>query len=229
MDSPNPPSSPSSSPSPSPAPAKTKIVLLTGPSGCGKTALTRRLGLPVVRLDDFYLDGDHPGLPRAFGIVDWDDPASWDGPGALEALTSLARQGRVEVPVYDIPSNARTGTGLVDCVGSAIVIAEGIFAAQLVEGCRAAGILADAIYLDRPALVTFWFRLLRDIAESRKPLLTLIRRGFALMRAEPRLHQQWTSLGCRAVSVSDAEACIRTLAGDHATAKLECLEQPNST
>ena len=217
MDLPNPPPSPSSSPSPGPVPAKTRIILLTGPSGCGKTALTRRLGLPVMRLDDFYFDGDRPGLPQAFGIVDWDDPASWDGPGALEALTTLARHGRVEVPVYDIPSNARTGTRLVDCTGSAVVIAEGIFAAQLVAGCQANDILADAIYLARPALVTFWFRLLRDIAESRKPLPTLIRRGFALMRAEPRLRQQWASLGCRAVSVPDAEACIRALVNDDET------------
>src|SRR5690606_35596517 len=84
--------------------ASARIVLVTGPSGSGKTSLTRRLGLPVVSLDDFYLDGDHPDLPRRFGIVDWDDPASWDHAGAMAALLDLARTGRAEVPVYDIPT-----------------------------------------------------------------------------------------------------------------------------
>ena len=73
---------------------RVRVVLLTGPSGCGKTELTRRLGLPVVALDDFYLDGDHPDLPRAHGIVDWDDPRSWDGAGALAALREVAATGR---------------------------------------------------------------------------------------------------------------------------------------
>lgn len=196
-----------------PAPARVGVVLLTGPSGSGKTALTQRLGLPVVRLDDFYLDGDHPDLPHRFGIVDWDDPRSWDAEGALAALCTLSEQGWVDVPVYDIPSNARTGTGRVDSVGSPVVIAEGIFAAQLVHACRAKGILADAICLRRPAVVTFWFRLLRDVAEARKPIPTLVRRGWALLRAEPRLIAGWVRLGCRALSVGDAEGAIRALSG----------------
>ena len=191
---------------------RVRVVLLTGPSGCGKTELTRRLGLPVVALDDFYLDGDHPGLPRAHGIVDWDDPRSWDGAGALAALREVAATGRAEVPVYDIPSNARTGTTVIDTAGSPLVIAEGIFAAQLVDGCRAEGILADAICLRRPRLRTFLLRLARDVGEARKPLPTLLRRGWALMRAEPRLVRGWVALGCRAASRTEAERAIRALA-----------------
>ena len=191
---------------------RVRVVLLTGPSGCGKTELTRRLGLPVITLDDFYLDGDHPDLPRAFGIVDWDDPRSWDGAGALAALRTVAASGRAEIPVYDIPSNARTGTTVIDTGDSPLVLAEGVFAAQLVEACRAEGILADAICLRRSRLRTFWFRLLRDVAEARKPLPTLLRRGWGLMRAEPRLVKGWTDLGCRPVPRSEAERVIRALA-----------------
>nr|WP_245534424.1 ATP-binding protein [Xylanimonas cellulosilytica] len=212
-----PPSDDRSVPAAHPRP-RVGVVLLTGPSGSGKTALTRRLGLPVVRLDDFYLDGDHPDLPHRFGIVDWDDPRSWDGKGALAALCTLAADGRAEVPVYDIPSNARTGMGLVDAAGSTVVIAEGIFAAQLVGACRDAGILADAICLRRPAIVTFWFRLLRDVAEARKPVGTLLRRGWALLRSEPAMIRNWVALGCRATSVGEAEDAIRALAGQDSPA-----------
>ncbi|MCL2595720.1 MAG: ATP-binding protein [Promicromonosporaceae bacterium] len=191
---------------------RVRIILLTGPSGSGKTHLTRRLGLPVVTLDDFYFNDTHPDLPRRFGIIDWDDVSSWDADGATAALCELAATGRAEIPIYHIPTNTRTGQMVVDAGSSPVVIAEGIFAAYLVEPLRQAGVLADAICVARPALVTFWFRLLRDLAESRKPPLTLIRRGFALMRGEPELRRKWEKLGCRPLPISDADTAISTLA-----------------
>jgi uridine kinase len=190
-----------------------RVVLLTGPSGSGKTALTRRLGLPVVALDDFYYDVDHPSMPMRYGIVDWDDPASWDAGAAMAALVELTRTGRTEAPVYDIPTSRRTGTTVLEVAGAPLVIAEGIFAAELVDACRAEGILADAICLVRPRLTTFWFRFLRDVAEARKPLTTLLRRGWGLLRSEPRLVSRWSSLGCRKVTPTQAERDIRALVG----------------
>lgn len=190
----------------------TRIVLLTGPSGSGKTALTRRLGLPVIALDDFYRDIDHPGMPMRYGIVDWDDPQSWDADAAMAALLELCRSGRATVPVYDIPTSRRTGTAIAETAGAPLVVAEGIFAAELVAACRAEGILADAICLVQPRLMTFWFRFLRDVAESRKPLTTLLRRGWGLLRDEPRLVSRWASLGCRKVTPAQAERDIRALA-----------------
>ncbi|PFG42012.1 uridine kinase [Isoptericola jiangsuensis] len=190
----------------------TRVVLLTGPSGCGKSALTRRLGLPTVALDDFYRDHDHPGMPQRFGIVDWDDPASWDADAATDALRTLVTTGHAEVPVYDIPTSRRTGTTTVETQGSRVVVAEGVFAAELVARLRAEGLLADAICVARPRMVTFWFRLLRDVAESRKPLPTLLRRGWGLMRSEPALVARWAEQGCRPLTPAVAEREIRRVA-----------------
>ncbi|MFC4556570.1 uridine kinase family protein [Georgenia faecalis] len=191
--------------------ATTRIVLLTGPSGSGKTSLTRRVGLPVVALDDFYLDGDHPDLPRRYGIVDWDDPRSWDRAGALAALLSLARTGRAEVPLYDIPTNRRTATTTLDTGGAPVIIAEGIFAAELVADCREEDILADALCVWRPRMQTFWFRLMRDLGEARKPPLTLVRRGLTLARHEPAMIADLTAKGTRLVRVEEAERDIRQM------------------
>lgn len=192
--------------------APVRVVLLTGPSGTGKTSLTRRLGLPVVSLDDFYRDGDHPDLPRRYGIVDWDDPRSWDHDAAMAALLDIAQTGRTELPQYDIPTNRRTGTTQFDAGGSPIVLAEGIFAAELIADCRDEDILADALCLWRPRMQTFWFRLLRDLGEARKPPLTLVRRGLNLARIEPRMLADLERRGARRMRVADAEEYIRDLA-----------------
>jgi len=193
-----------------------QVVLLAGASGSGKTSLTRRVGLPTLALDDFYRDADDarqdPPLPRRFGIVDWDDPASWDGVAALAAVEALCRTGAADVPVYDIPTSRRTGTVRMDLGGRRVFVAEGIFAAELVAGARERGLLADAICLTLHPAVTFGRRLLRDLAEMRKPPLTLVRRGLALARAERGLVERWTALGCRPCSMAEAEQTLRRLA-----------------
>jgi uridine kinase len=192
----------------------TRVVLLCGPSGSGKTSLTRRLGLPVLQLDDFYRDADdsaEPPMPTRFGIVDWDDPASWDAEGAMGCLLQLCSGRPADVPVYDIPTSRRTGTTRLDVGGSPLLLAEGIFAAHLVDRCHQAGLLADAICLRLHPGITFWRRLARDLGESRKPPMTLVRRGLGLMREEPRLIERWTALGCRPMTPAEAEREVRAL------------------
>ena len=88
-----------------------RVIVLAGPSGSGKSHLAERLGLPVLRLDDFYKDGDDPTLPRldlAGGepIVDWDDPGSWNADAAVAAVEELCRTGCTDAPVYDISTSA---------------------------------------------------------------------------------------------------------------------------
>jgi uridine kinase len=195
-----------------------RVVLLAGASGSGKTSLTRRVGVPMLALDDFYRNADDvradPPLPRRFGIVDWDDPASWDRAAALEAIVRLCRDGVADVPVYDIPTSRRTGTHRLDLAGAPLVVAEGIFAAELVAPLRALpdDLVADALCLTLHPAVTFGRRLLRDLAEMRKPPLTLVRRGLALARSERGLVARWTALGCRPCSIPEAEAQLRALA-----------------
>jgi uridine kinase len=200
-----------------------RVVLLAGPSGSGKTSLTRRVGLPVLALDDFYRDIEDeaddvrtdPPLPRRFGIVDWDDPASWDAAAATAAVVQLCRDGVADVPVYDIPTSRRTGTHRLDLAGAPVFVAEGIFAAELVPALRALPggdqLLAAALCLTLHPAVTFGRRLLRDLAEMRKPPLTLVRRGLGLARGERALVGHWTRLGCRPCSIPEAEAILRSL------------------
>jgi uridine kinase len=192
-----------------------RIVVLAGPSGSGKSRLASRLadglGLRVLRLDNFYRDGDDEALPRAFGIVDWDDPTSWNRAAAVEAACTLAREGTVEVPTYDIPTSRATGTSRLDTGDAPLVVAEGIFAAQVIPELRDAGVLADAICLTHLPVVTFARRLTRDLRESRKPPLTLLRRGLFLLRQEPRIVARQVALGAVPCSPDEAYARVQAL------------------
>ncbi len=184
----------------------TRVVLLCGPSGSGKSLVSARSGLPVLRLDDFYKEGDDPTLPQVEGSsdIDWDHPASWDTETAVTAITELCRSGSTDVPVYDISLSARTGSETVDFGGTPVFIAEGIFAAEIVERCREEGVLADALCLRRGPVKTFRRRFLRDLKEGRKSVPFLLRRGWRLMRAERAIVARQTALGAHACDRDEA-------------------------
>ncbi len=191
---------------------KARVVVLAGPSGCGKTRLAVRAGVPIVALDDFYRDGDDPLMPMVGGHVDWEDPASWDADAAVAALGELCRTGRAEIPVYDISSDARVGSRPVELGDAPIVVAEGIFAAEVVGRLEDEGLLADALLLRSPSVVTFWRRLVRDLREGRKPPLVLLRQGVDKLRHERRVVARQALLGCRRIAKPAAAALLSDLA-----------------
>ncbi|WP_030345761.1 MULTISPECIES: uridine kinase family protein [unclassified Streptomyces] len=172
-------------------------MLLCGPSGSGKSLVAARSGLPVLRLDDFYKEGDDPTLPLVQGSsdIDWDHPQSWDADVAVEAITRLCATGSTPVPVYDLSLSARTGEETLHIGRTPLFIAEGIFAAEIVERCRELGLLADALCLTRGPVTTFRRRFLRDLKEGRKSVPFLLRRGWRLMRAERTIVARQVSLG----------------------------------
>ncbi|HEY9373230.1 MAG TPA: ATP-binding protein [Streptomyces sp.] len=178
-------------------PIPTRVVLLAGPSGSGKSSLAAVAGLPVLRLDDFYKEGDDPTLPLVPDTpdIDWDSPLSWDADAALAAITELCRTGRTEVPVYDIATSARVDRERLDIERTPLFVAEGIFAAEIVHRCQELGVLADALCLRGRPSTTFRRRLLRDLKEGRKSVPFLLRRGWRLMRAERSIVARQTSLG----------------------------------
>ncbi|HZO66743.1 MAG TPA: ATP-binding protein [Kribbellaceae bacterium] len=186
-----------------------RVVLLAGPSGTGKSHLADSLGLPVVRLDDFYRDGGDPALPRSpLGIVDWDDPGSWDAERAVDAVVELCATGSADMPVYDIAADGRVGHHTVSTGGSPLVVAEGIFADQIAGQLREQDLLAVAVCIRHHRLVTFVRRLHRDLREHRKPPHVLVRRGLLLLRDEPRVVRRCVAAGCEALTPKAARARV---------------------
>jgi uridine kinase len=196
---------------------RARVIVLAGPSGSGKSRLAERVGLPVLRLDDFYKSGGDPTLPLITeganaGIVDWDVPESWLLGDALAALDELCRTGRAEVPIYDIAQNGRSGQRSLDLGDHHVFVAEGIFAQEIVDPCGDAGLLAAAYCVRQHPMVTFWRRLTRDLRERRKPPLVLVRRGLALMRDQRRVVSHAVERGCTPVTPDEAYAAIGLMA-----------------
>lgn len=195
-------------------PVRARVIVLAGPSGSGKSHLADRLGLPVLRLDDFYRSGGDPALPLITeganaGLVDWDHPDAWLREDALEAVEALCDGGRAEVPVYEISRNGRSGSRTLSLGEHHLFLAEGIFAQEIVPHCHAAGLLAAAYCVRQHPMVTFWRRLTRDLREHRKPPLVLVRRGWSLMRAQREVVRHAVALGCQPVRPDEAYAEIR--------------------
>ncbi|MBF6841811.1 PAS domain-containing protein, partial [Acinetobacter baumannii] len=114
-------------------------IILGGASGSGKSYLAQRFGRPAVELDAFYREIEEDAvdpLPRTpYDEIDWDHVDTYRANHAADALRRLVEQREVTIPVYDISTSSRTGTRQLR-VTHGPVIAEGIFAAELIAACR---------------------------------------------------------------------------------------------
>ena len=93
-----------------------------------------------------------------------------------------------------------------------LILAEGIFAAEIIGDLRRRGLLAGAYCVHHHRGVTFVWRLLRDLSERRKPPWTLVRRGLRLMRDEPRVVARQEALGAVSARAKDLEPTLSALA-----------------
>ena len=195
---------------------RAQVIVLAGPSGSGKSRLAERLGLPVLRLDDFYKDGDDPTLPRIAaganaGLVDWDDPDSWLRDDAVAAIGGCAATGAPRCRSTTSRTTAAPAARSLDLGGARATSSPRGSSPRRSSGRAASRAARRGVCVRQHPLVTFWRRLTRDLREHRKPPLVLVRRGLALMRDQRRVVAHAVALGCEPVTAEEAAAAIRRI------------------
>ena len=208
-----------------------RVVLLGGASGSGKSYLARRHGRPHLALDAYYReiseDGQEFQFPRTpYGQIDWDDPRTWNLQAAVDAVVELIETGRTSVPDYSIATSSVTGSRTLQLGESApgeqvwpltdpqtpVIVAEGVFADVAAEPlrqvCSDLGVPLDAYYIDQSTLTTAARRLVRDVAERRKPIPFLLQRGWALARSERGSRARHLAAGFHPVPKSRLRAAL---------------------
>ncbi len=189
-----------------------RVVLLAGPSGCGKTYLAHSLGVPMISLDNFYRVGDDRELPRSpDGTIDWESPRSWNTDGARRALNVLCRTGQAQVPAYRHGQGRTDGFHRISLDGCPVVVAEGLFAGELIGPLREDGLLADAVFVAGNRWFTFGRRLRRDVREHRGPLLEVLRQGIEKVRDEPEVVRTLRAQGLRHATPEEVRALVAGL------------------
>lgn len=191
---------------------QTPLILLGGASGAGKSYLAARYGRPHVELDNFYRElAEHTaGTPlplTPYDEVDWDHPGTWNRDAAVEALVGLLGRGRTEVPDYSIASSSHSGYRTVS-LAEGPVVAEGVFVDEVAGPLRARGVAADAVYIDVHPLTTAVRRFVRDVRERRKPVPFLLRRGWALFRADSANRRRYLAAGFRPLAKRRVRALL---------------------
>ena len=90
------------------------------------------------------------------------------------------------MPNYSISTSSYDGTHPVELNGGPL-IAEGIFVSEVLAPLRTLGVSVQAYYVDASPTLTALRRFVRDLKERRKPIGFLIKRGYALFRADKQV------------------------------------------
>ena len=193
------------------------LILLGGASGSGKSYLAHRFGRPHVELDNFYREiSEHtPETPlpqTGYGEIDWDHAGTWNCVLAVDALVELLESGATEVPNYSISTSSYDGTRGIDLNGGPL-LSEGIFVSEILAPLQRLDVDVRAYYIEVSPLSTAVRRLVRDVRERRKPLGFLLKRGYALFRADREIRGRHLAAGFVPMKKKSVKSMLALLAG----------------
>jgi uridine kinase len=201
------------------APASPLVIGIAGGTGSGKTTVAnvilQRVGahrIAYVPHDAYYRS--FAGLPKAQrDPINWDHPNSFDTDLMIEHLIALKAGQRVELPVYDFTTHARTAQ-TVPVEPQPIVIVEGI----LIFADPVLRVLFDVkIFVDTDPDLRLIRRLQRDIAERGRTAESVIHQYLSTVRP---MHLEFVEPSKRYADVIIPEGGYNEVAIDMVVARI---------
>lgn len=96
------------------------IIGISGPSCSGKTLVSKKLGYPVISLDDYYKGIDN------MSNSNFDHPDAIDFDLVIKHLKNLKKNIEIDKPIYDFKTHKRKGSEKF--IAKKVLILEGLFA-----------------------------------------------------------------------------------------------------
>jgi uridine kinase len=184
------------------------VVAIAGGSGSGKTWLADRLqamlGRKVLRisLDSFYRDRSR--VAEASRVrINFDHPRAIDWAAVEQALDTLLKGGRAQIPIYDFKTHSRL-LRIQTALPRPIILLEGLWPLRRRHIRR---LVSLGIFLRCPARVRLDRRVARDKA-SRGRTSTSVRRQFRAC-VEP-MHRRFVEPQAKVADLVLRETCGAT-------------------
>lgn len=161
------------------------LIGVAGGSGSGKTTFAKKvfshinhLNTSMMHMDSYYLDKQSEKSFTKSGKPNFDHPDAFDWHLIKNHLKSLKDGGKVESPVYDFATSARTTNSQI--IGpSRVIIFEGIFT-LFDEEIR--NLLDIKCFLHVDSDIRFTRRLHRDVKDRGRSLESVIDQYYETVR-----------------------------------------------
>ncbi len=141
------------------------VIAITGPSGSGKTYFAKKIkelfptDLLVMGFDNYCKDFSK--ITHDFSLLNYDEPASYDGEQLAKDIEQLKRNHTIYMPLYDFVTHSRKNeTQLV--TPKKIILIEGLFPLNYSALARQ---IDYVVYIDALKETRFSRRLSRDQLE----------------------------------------------------------------
>lgn len=192
---------------------KPLLIGIAGGTGSGKTSVTRAIldALPVdvaavLEHDSYYKDQSSLSFEERLK-TNYDHPFAFDTPLLIQHLQELVAGEAIESPVYSFVQHTRLPE-TKPVPSRPVVILEGIL---ILEDERIRDLLDIKVYVDTDADVRIIRRIVRDIQERGRTLLSVVDQYLSVVRP---MHLQFVEPTKRYADIIIPEGAHNTVAID---------------
>jgi uridine kinase len=206
---------------------KPVVIGVAGGSGSGKTSVTKAIidsfkGHSILMIEQDYYYKDQSNLPMEERLkTNYDHPLAFDNDLLIEHIEKLLRFEPIEKPVYDYAIHTRSNE-IINVEPKDVIILEGIL---ILEDERLRNLMDMKLYVDTDADLRIIRRLLRDIKERGRSMVSVIEQYVNVVRP---MHNQFIEPTKRYADIIIPEGGHNHVAIDLMVTKIQTILEQKS-